>query len=87
MMDENLARLRAHHNNISRYRRLLRTKLLPLERHFIERRLFEEEAALQSLSASTFPIALKEQLGRPLQTGGLLLVPQYEFTLTKEAAN
>ena len=54
MMDDNLARLRAHHNNISRYRRLLRTKLLPLERQFIERRLSEEEAALQSLSVSTF---------------------------------
>ncbi|UGX99124.1 hypothetical protein G6321_00024140 [Bradyrhizobium barranii subsp. barranii] len=60
MMDENLALLRAHHNNISRYRRLLRTKLSPLERQFIERRLSEEEAALQSLSASTFPIAFKE---------------------------
>ncbi|MFK4522842.1 hypothetical protein ABIF90_000823 [Bradyrhizobium japonicum] len=67
MMDENLALLRAHHNNISRYRRLLRTKLSPLERQFIERRLSEEEAALQSLSASTFPIVLKEPgPGRPL---------------------
>ncbi|MDI3560234.1 hypothetical protein OWC48_07355 [Bradyrhizobium sp. Arg816] len=67
MMDENLARLRAHHNNISRYRRLLRTKFLPLERQFIERRLSEEEAALQSLSASTFPIAFKEpRLGPPM---------------------
>ncbi|MCS3929268.1 hypothetical protein M2175_004299 [Bradyrhizobium elkanii] len=66
-MDDNLARLRAHHNNISRYRRLLRTRLLPLERQFIERRLSEEEAALQSLSASTFPIAFKERgPGRPL---------------------
>ncbi|MET4037987.1 hypothetical protein ABIB94_009133 [Bradyrhizobium sp. JR7.2] len=67
MMDDNLARLRAHHNNISRYRRLLRTKLLPLERQFIERRLSEEEAALQSLSVSTFPIAFNEpRPGRPL---------------------
>ncbi|MCS3497537.1 hypothetical protein M2189_003506 [Bradyrhizobium japonicum] len=49
--DENLTRLRAHHNNISRYRRLLRTRLLPLERQFIERRLSDEVAALQSLSA------------------------------------
>jgi hypothetical protein len=65
--DENLARLRAHHNNISRYRRLLRTRLLPLERQFIERRLSDEVAALLSLSASTFPIAFKEPgPGRPL---------------------
>ncbi|MCS3979718.1 hypothetical protein M2191_004401 [Bradyrhizobium japonicum] len=72
----------AHHNNISRYRRLLRTKLSPLERQFIERRLSEEEAALQSLSASTFPIVLKEpRPGRPLPTRGLLLVPQDDFTL------
>ncbi|WP_375791335.1 hypothetical protein ACE102_22575 [Bradyrhizobium sp. vgs-9] len=67
MMDENLARLRAHRNNISRYRRLLRTKLLPLERQFIKRRLSEEAAALQSLSASTFPIAFNEpKPSRPL---------------------
>ncbi|AHY50682.1 hypothetical protein [Bradyrhizobium japonicum] len=58
--DENLTRLRAHHNNISRYRRLLRTRLLPLERQFIERRLSDEVAALLSLSASTFPIAFSE---------------------------
>ena len=65
--DENLTRLRAHHNNISRYRRLLRTRLLPLERQFIERRLSDEVAALQSLSASTFPIAFNEpRPGRPL---------------------
>ncbi|MGQ2186054.1 hypothetical protein ACT4MK_22250 [Bradyrhizobium barranii] len=66
MMDENLALLRANHNNISRYRRLLRTKLSPLERQFIERRLSEEEAALQSLAVSTFPIAFNERKpGRP----------------------
>ncbi|WP_376707392.1 hypothetical protein AB7008_31380 [Bradyrhizobium sp. 521_C7_N1_3] len=73
---------RAHRNNISRYRRLLRTKLSTLERQYIERRLSEEEAALQSLSASTFPIVLKEpRPGRPLPTRGLLLVPQDDFTL------
>jgi hypothetical protein len=72
-MDENLARLRAHHNNISRYRRLLRTRLLPLERQFIERRLSEEEAALQSLSASTFPNAFREpRLGRPLPVADVM---------------
>lgn len=58
-MDENLARLRAHRNNINRYRRLLRTKLLPLEREFIERRLAEEDQTVESLSAASFPIILK----------------------------
>ena len=46
MIDENLARLRAHRNNIARYRRLLQTNLTVLERDFIERRLAEEETAL-----------------------------------------
>jgi hypothetical protein len=58
MLDENLARIRAHRNNIHRYRRLLKTKLSELERHFIERRLAEERSALESLTATTFPIAL-----------------------------
>jgi hypothetical protein len=36
MIDENLARLRAHCNNIHRYRRLLATCLSDLERDYIE---------------------------------------------------
>ena len=31
MIDEQLARLRAHRNNIARYRRLLKTKLTDIE--------------------------------------------------------
>jgi hypothetical protein len=58
MLDEKLARLRTHRNNISRYRRLLQTRLTALERDFIERRLSEEEAALNRLSIDTFPFAL-----------------------------
>ncbi|MBR0730458.1 hypothetical protein JQ582_41760 [Bradyrhizobium japonicum] len=57
MLDEDLARIRAHRNNIHRYRRLLRTKLSELERQFIERRLAEEQVALKSLAAETFPVA------------------------------
>jgi len=34
-------------DNISRYRRLLRTSLTELERQFLERRLSEEHTALQ----------------------------------------
>jgi hypothetical protein len=48
--DEKLARLRAHDNNISRYRRLLKTNLSELERGFIERRLNEETLAIESLT-------------------------------------
>ena len=54
MIDENLARLRTHHNNISRYRRLLRAQLADCER--LEKRLFEERSALEKLAASTFPL-------------------------------
>jgi len=58
MMDENLARLRAHRNNIHRYRRLLATQLTDLERAYIERRLNEEHAAMAALSEETFPLTL-----------------------------
>ena len=58
MLDENLARLRAHRNNIHRYRRLLETRLSDIERQFIDRRLAEEQAAVDELTTETFPIAL-----------------------------
>jgi hypothetical protein len=57
MIDESLARLRAHRNNIHRYRRLLKTELTDLERTYIERRLVEKEAAMQALSDSVFPLS------------------------------
>ena len=49
MIDENLARLRAHRNNIHRYRRLLATRLTDLERAYVERRLSEERASMEAL--------------------------------------
>jgi hypothetical protein len=58
MLDQDLARLRAHRNNLSRYRRLLKTKLSDIERRFVERRLAEEQTALEALAADVFPIAL-----------------------------
>jgi hypothetical protein len=58
MIDENLARLRTHRNNINRYGRLLQTHLTVLERDFIEQRVSEEEAALRRLASNTFPLAL-----------------------------
>jgi hypothetical protein len=59
MIDENLARLRAHRQNIERYRRLLETNLTVLERDFVERRITEEESALDRLASDTFPLVLK----------------------------
>jgi hypothetical protein len=59
MMDEKLARLRTHRNNIARYRRLFSTKLTDLERQFIERRLSEEQTDYQRLAAGTLPITFK----------------------------
>jgi hypothetical protein len=56
MIDENLARIRTHRNNIHRYRGLLRTELSDLEREFIEERMAEEQTALDALIAETFPV-------------------------------
>ena len=51
MIDENLARLRVHRNNVHRYRRLLATQLSDLERAYIERRLSEERASIEACSS------------------------------------
>ena len=59
MIDEKFALLRAHRNNIHRYRRLLNTELTELERQFIRKRLSEERSAMQKLAASTFPLAFE----------------------------
>lgn len=56
MFEQNLARIRTHRNNIHRYRMLLRTELSDLERDFIDRRMTEEQAALDALVAETFPV-------------------------------
>jgi hypothetical protein len=58
MFDENLARIRTHRNNIHRYRGLLRTELSDLERDFIERRMADEQGALDALVAGTFPVTI-----------------------------
>jgi hypothetical protein len=56
MTDEQLVRLRAHSNNIHRYRRLLRGNLTEHERQFVERRLTEEQSAIQRLTANGLPL-------------------------------
>ena len=64
MIEENLARLRAHRNNIGRYKRLLKTQLSDLERAFIAERLEEEQGAAEALVKRTFPFGLPA-LGQP----------------------
>jgi hypothetical protein len=58
MIDENLARLQTHRNNINRYRRLLGTQLSELERQYLERRLSEEQTAIEMLSTTIFLLKL-----------------------------
>ncbi|MBM7487935.1 hypothetical protein [Bradyrhizobium canariense] len=44
------ARTQACHNNVQRYRRLLRTRLTEFERKFIEKRLSDEQSELERLA-------------------------------------
>ena len=69
MTDEKFALLRTHRNNISRYHRLLKTKLTEYERQFIERRLSEERSAMEKLAASTFPLVFQVP-AQPVETSG-----------------
>ena len=48
---EHLVRLRTHRNNIQRYRGLLENGLADFERRFIEKRLSEEQLAIENLAA------------------------------------
>jgi hypothetical protein len=57
MIDERLARLRTHRNNIQRYRALLKTRLTGLERQYLNRQLSEEQDAMEMLTASTIPLS------------------------------
>lgn len=60
MIDERIARLRAHQRNIDRYQGLLRTKLSELEFEFLKRRLREEQLAM--LRFTTSPAAVSKPL-------------------------
>jgi hypothetical protein len=55
MTNEKLERLRAHRNNIDRYRRLLASRLTDVERAYIERRLREEQASVEALLQEALP--------------------------------
>ena len=52
---ENFVRLRTHRNNVQRYRGLLGTSLTDFERQFIEKRLSEEQLAIETLAAKILP--------------------------------
>jgi hypothetical protein len=67
MIEENLARLRAHRNNIHRYRRLLATQLTEVERAYILKRMEEEQTASETLIQTTFPLACPWQGDRGMQ--------------------
>jgi hypothetical protein len=69
MIDDKLALLRTHRNNISRYRRLLKTNLTDLERRFIERRVSEERSAMEELAAATFPLTFQMPGATRARTG------------------
>jgi hypothetical protein len=45
------ARMRAHRENIRRYKRILATGLTDLERQFVTRRLAEEKSAIRKLAS------------------------------------
>jgi hypothetical protein len=51
MREAEAALSHAHRDNIRRYNKLLETHLTDVERYFIEVRLTEERAALQSLQS------------------------------------
>jgi hypothetical protein len=62
MVDEKAVRLCAHRNNIHRYRRLLRTQLTELERHYLERRMSEEQSNVEMLLASSWDAGRAQEL-------------------------
>ena len=47
MTEERIVRLRTHSNNVDRYRQLLKTNLSEIERQYLEKRLSEEQAAME----------------------------------------
>jgi hypothetical protein len=60
--DQEVARLRAHDSNISRYRRLLETNLSDFERRYLEQRLSEEKCAVERLR---HPASIRESWAQP----------------------
>ncbi|MCP3402030.1 hypothetical protein NLM25_33710 [Bradyrhizobium sp. CCGB01] len=72
MLAVDIARIQAHRNNIRRYQRLLETKLTEVERSFIERRLDEERASVETIAAGAFPVPIAPS---PLMAGAAGATP------------
>lgn len=72
MLEETSARLRTHHKNLQRYRQLLDTGLTDVEREYISKRLSEEEAAIEALSAKMLTVAASEATAQILNCEPLM---------------
>ncbi|WP_082885220.1 hypothetical protein [Bradyrhizobium stylosanthis] len=70
MTGHHIERLRAHRNNIRRYRRLLETSLTDLERGYIERRLLDERASVEALLREAYPDRLSLRTTKPAADQG-----------------
>jgi hypothetical protein len=62
MIDERIVRLRTYRKNVERYLRLLQTTLTEVEQQYIQRRLTEEQSAMDLLSASSFQMAVEAKV-------------------------
>ncbi|MCK1707665.1 MULTISPECIES: hypothetical protein [unclassified Bradyrhizobium] len=64
MIDEKLVRLRTYQKNVERYLGLLQTTLTEIERQYVERRLTEEQSAMELLAASSFQMAVEANVAK-----------------------
>jgi hypothetical protein len=71
MLEQDLARIRSHRNNIHRYRSLLLTELSDLERNFIVRRMADEQATLHALVAEAYPVTFTVSEDRSAACSGM----------------
>ena len=62
MTDEQLMRLKVYGNNVQRYRRLLNGNLTEEEWQFVERRLTEEQTAIQRLRADALVLGTSKAI-------------------------
>ena len=74
-MNEKIARLRTHKQNIDRYEGLLKSGLNEIELRFVEQRLSEERLALAML-----------QLARSNQLEGKMIIPMRRNSAGSRAA-
>lgn len=79
MTGHHIERLRAHRNNIRRYRRLLETSLTDLERGYIERRLLDERASVEALLRQAYPDRLSLRTTKPAADQGTTPLEPTEF--------